>query len=43
MPTHPSERSRWAPWWLYVIVILGANYIRQVVMPSALSPSGPSS
>jgi membrane protein implicated in regulation of membrane protease activity len=26
--------DRWAPWWVYVIAIAGANYLRQVVVPT---------
>lgn len=26
-PRTPST-SRWAPWWVYLVVLLGANYLR---------------
>jgi hypothetical protein len=31
----PDSRSAnaWAPWWVYAIVILGVNYLRQLVLP----------
>ncbi|HYZ67427.1 MAG TPA: hypothetical protein VE666_06420, partial [Mycobacterium sp.] len=35
----PSSGDRvWAPWWLYLVVILGANYARQAVMPFGAIP-----
>jgi len=30
--------SKWAPWWWYVIPILGVNYVRQGVMPVGTVP-----
>ncbi|MBB5787676.1 hypothetical protein [Jiangella mangrovi] len=27
-------KDRWAPWWVYVIAIAGANYLRQVIVPT---------
>lgn len=32
------EQSKWAPWWVYLIVILGANYLRQAIMPAGTVP-----
>jgi hypothetical protein len=33
-PKGPVDRSGpWAPWWWYLVAILGANYLRQLVMP----------
>ena len=26
--------DRWAPWWVYLIAIAGANYARQLIVPS---------
>ena len=26
--------DRWAPWWVYVIAIAGANYARQLILPT---------
>ncbi|WP_203416737.1 hypothetical protein [Jiangella ureilytica] len=26
--------DRWAPWWVYVIAIAGANHARQLVVPT---------
>ncbi len=40
-PATTSDRktpSRWAPWWVYVLVILGANYARQLIMPFGTLP-----
>jgi hypothetical protein len=36
--TPESTQRRWAPWWVYVIIILGANYLRQAVMPFGTVP-----
>lgn len=32
--THATV-SRWAPWWAYVVPILGINYLRQVLISPA--------
>ncbi|MBB4753389.1 hypothetical protein [Actinoplanes lobatus] len=29
MSTKKPESSRWAPWWVYVVVITGANQVKQ--------------
>ena len=29
-----AETARWAPWWVYVVSIAGANYLRQVIVPT---------
>ncbi len=29
---------RWAPWWVYVLVILGGNYLRQAIVPFGTVP-----
>jgi hypothetical protein len=35
----PAASMRpWAPWWVYVGVILGVNYLRQLVMPVGTVP-----
>jgi hypothetical protein len=26
-------QPKWAPWWIYLVVILGANYLRQAPCP----------
>jgi hypothetical protein len=36
-PEHPAPRTasdRWAPWWVYVVAIAGANYARQLIVPT---------
>jgi hypothetical protein len=41
MTAHPTtedkkksaQPDRWAPWWIYLIVLLGANYIRAYLLP----------
>lgn len=35
-PTRTS--SMWAPWWLYLIVLLGANYARSYFLPGGSMP-----
>jgi hypothetical protein len=37
MDRHTNERV-WAPWWIYLIVLLGANYTRQLVIPFGAIP-----
>ena len=27
-----SRRSRWAPWWAYLVPILAVNYLRQALV-----------
>jgi hypothetical protein len=29
----PTTSPKWAPWWIYLIVLLGANYLRGYVLP----------
>jgi uncharacterized membrane protein YdcZ (DUF606 family) len=24
-----QENGRWAPWWVYVVIIVGSNYVKQ--------------
>jgi hypothetical protein len=31
-------RRRWAPWWIYLVVILGGNYLRQAIVPFGTVP-----
>jgi hypothetical protein len=33
-----ARSDRWAPWWWYVVTILGVNYLRQAVMPVGTVP-----
>lgn len=28
-----QSADKWAPWWVYLIVILGANYVRHYFVP----------
>jgi hypothetical protein len=37
-PSPQRETSRWAPWRVYLILILGANYLRQLVLPFGTVP-----
>ena len=35
----PSDNaSRWAPWWVYVAVLVGANWLRQYILPFGVLP-----
>lgn len=36
--SHSSTSQRWAPWWIYLIVLLGANYLRSMVLPGDSLP-----
>lgn len=36
-PTKDAE-ARWAPWWVYLIVLLGANYVRSYFLPGGSMP-----
>ncbi|NDK91502.1 hypothetical protein GYA93_18240 [Gordonia desulfuricans] len=29
----PATSQKWAPWWIYLIVLLGANYLRAYTLP----------
>jgi len=31
----PATESRWAPWWVYLGTILGANYLRKAIWPES--------
>ncbi|SFT55786.1 hypothetical protein SAMN04487904_103419 [Actinopolyspora lacussalsi subsp. righensis] len=31
-------RGRWAPWWMYVLLIVGANQLRQLILPFGTVP-----
>jgi hypothetical protein len=33
-----ASAAKWAPWWIYLIVILGGNYLRQALIPSDALP-----
>ncbi|MPV37266.1 hypothetical protein [Georgenia subflava] len=38
-PRTPADRpGRWAPWWIYLVVLLGANYLRSWLMPVGTVP-----
>lgn len=34
----PRSSGRWAPWWVYLVVLLPANQLRAWVMPVGLVP-----
>ncbi|MFC4553873.1 hypothetical protein [Georgenia faecalis] len=35
----PSPISpQWAPWWIYLVVLLGANYLREGLFPTGHLP-----
>ncbi|MFW3171977.1 hypothetical protein [Geodermatophilus sp. CPCC 206100] len=33
-----ERTSRWAPWWVYLVLILAANYLRQLALPFGTLP-----
>jgi hypothetical protein len=35
----PSPSTRWAPWWAYLVIIVGANYLRRAVLPDGSTPA----
>ena len=35
----PSTSTRWAPWWAYLVIIVGANYLRRAVLPDGGTPA----
>ena len=38
-PTGTVRRAgKWAPWWTYLVPILGINYLRQLVLPYGTVP-----
>lgn len=40
VPTSTQQTSshKWAPWWIYLIVLLGANYLRSYFIPGSSLP-----
>lgn len=38
-PNKPKPSGRWAPWWIYLIVLLGANYLRNFLLPGDSLPA----
>lgn len=35
----PISNNRWAPWWLYVVLIVAGNWARQAVLPPDTVPT----
>jgi hypothetical protein len=35
----PTTSTKWAPWWAYLVIILGANYLRKAVLPDGSTPA----
>jgi hypothetical protein len=35
----PSTSTRWAPWWAYLVIIVGANYLRRAALPDGSTPA----
>lgn len=33
-----QSSGKWAPWWIYLIVLLGANYVRGYFLPGSSLP-----
>ncbi|MGY4720612.1 hypothetical protein [Naumannella huperziae] len=33
-----ATSGRWAPWWIYLIVLLGTNYLRSYFLPGGSMP-----
>jgi hypothetical protein len=34
-----TTSTKWAPWWLYLVIIVGANYLRRAVLPDGSTPA----
>ena len=34
-----TKSTLWAPWWAYLVVIVGANYLRRAVLPDGSTPA----
>ncbi len=37
--TQPKTTTKWAPWWVYFVVIVGTNYLRRAAFPDGSSPA----
>ena len=35
---HQKTSTKWAPWWVYFVVIVGANYLRRATSPQGSTP-----
>lgn len=35
----PTTTTKWAPWWVYLVVIVGTNYLRRAAFPDGSSPA----
>lgn len=33
-----TTSDRWAPWWIYLVVLLGANFLRSWLLPTGHLP-----
>jgi hypothetical protein len=38
-PAHVARSTRWAPWWLYLVIIVGANYLRRAIVADGDIPA----
>ena len=34
-----AATTKWAPWWVYLVIIVGANYLRRAALPDASTPA----
>ena len=37
-PTQRTMSAKWAPWWIYVVIIVGVNYLRRAVVVDGGGP-----
>ena len=35
----PTTSTRWAPWWVYFVIIVGANFLRRALLPDVGTPA----
>ena len=34
-----TTSTKWAPWWIYLVIIVGANYLRRAVIADGGAPA----
>lgn len=34
----PTMTTKWAPWWVYLVIIVAANYLRRAALPDGSAP-----
>jgi hypothetical protein len=39
VPTQATTSTKWAPWWAYLVIIVGANYLRRAIVTEGGGPA----